>query len=94
MIKHGIEREGRRRTMASMLTTVDNPFDPRQDYISWYAWDVEQGYNTCSYLARIAKLSTELPQMFQESEIEQAMDEIIAVHDGGLYKKLPVSDAA
>lgn len=80
--------------MASMLTTVDNPYDPRQDYRSWYAWDVANGYHTCSYLARIVKLSTDLPAMIQEAEIDAAMDEIVEAHDGGLYKKLPISEAA
>lgn len=80
--------------MSSMLTTVDNPYDPRLDYPSWYAWDVAQGYNTCSYLARITKLSTELPSIVQDAEIEAAMDEIVKIHENGLYKKLPISDAA
>ena len=78
--------------MASMITTIDNPYDPRRDYPSWYAWDVANGYHTCSYLARIALMSDDLPEMIQLSQIESAIDEIIAMHDGGLYKKLPILD--
>lgn len=78
--------------MASMLTTVDNPYDPRQAYDAWFAWDVANGYNTCSYLARIVMMSSSLPQMVQEAEIETAMDEIIEIHAGGLYKKLPLTE--
>lgn len=38
------------------LTTFDNPFDPFERFSDWFLFDVGKGYNTCSYLARIAKL--------------------------------------
>lgn len=80
--------------MAAMITTEDNPFDPRFDFDSWYAWDVAQGYNTCSYLARIVLLPDDFPEEYNDRMIEQAIDEIIKIHDGGLYKKLPIEEAA
>lgn len=80
--------------MGAMITTVDNPYDPRLDFTSWFAWDVEKGYNTCAYLARVAVVSSLLPQVMQEHQIETAIDEIIEIHAGGMYKKLPVEDAA
>lgn len=76
--------------MASMLTTVDNPFDPRTNWTEWYQWDVAQGYNTSAYLARIALIAEDFPEFVQDLQVEQAIDEIIAMHDGELYKKLPV----
>lgn len=79
--------------MAIMLTTRDNPVDPREDFAAWYAWDVGEGYNTCQYLARIAVLADDFPQEFNDRLIEKAADEIIALH-GDLYKKLPVLEAA
>lgn len=80
--------------MASMLTTEDNPHDPRLDFAAWFAWDVEQGYNTCAYLARVAVLPEGFPEAVVQAYRESAMDEIISIHAGGLYKKLPVEDAA
>lgn len=80
--------------MASMITTIDNPFDPRTEWPSWYAWDTQEGYNTCAYLARIALLSPDLPESIEDQEIEDAIDEIISIHAGGLYIKLPIPDAA
>lgn len=80
--------------MGSMITTVDNPYDPRLDFKAWYAWDVAQGYNTCSYLDRVASIPESWPAGIRQMVLEQAMDEIISIHDDGLYKKLPVDQAA
>lgn len=80
--------------MAAMITTEDNPHDPRLDFAAWFAWDVEHGYNTCAYLARVAVVAGELPEIVQDQQIEAAIDEIIAIHAGGMYKKLPVEEAA
>ena len=33
-----------------MLTSIDNPDDPFEDFKSWFKYDVEHGYNTCGYL--------------------------------------------
>ena len=38
-----------------MLTTIDNPFDPFEQFDSWFLFDGEKGYNSCDYLGRIAK---------------------------------------
>lgn len=80
--------------MAALITTEDNPYDPREDFPAWYTWDVAQGYNTCAYLARVAATSAELPEILNEHYIEKAIDEIIEIHAGGMYKKLPVDSAA
>lgn len=80
--------------MPAMITTVDNPHDPRQDFARWYAWDVEHGYHTCAYLARVAVLGEEMPQVILDRQMENAIDEIIEIHAGGIYKKLPVEFAA
>ena len=71
-----------------MLTTFDNPFDPFEQFTSWFLFDIEKGYNTCSYLARIAKLSDELTDQENDSEIERAIDEIIKYDFLNIYKKV------
>ena len=60
-----------------MLTTFDNPFDPFEQFTDWFMFDVEKGYNTCSYLARIAKLTDDMSDQEVNDEIERAIDEII-----------------
>lgn len=71
-----------------MLTTFDNPFDPFEQFAQWFLYDVEKGYNSCSYLARIANLSNEMTQKEESDEIERAIDEIIAINPLNIYKKV------
>lgn len=71
-----------------MLTTFDNPFDPFEQFTSWFLFDVEKGYNTCAYLARIAKLSDENSDEENNREIERAIDEIILYDFMNIYKKV------
>lgn len=60
-----------------MLTTIDNPFDPFEQFTSWLLFDNEKGYNSCGYLARVAKLSDDMSPKEIDIEIERAIDEII-----------------
>ena len=71
-----------------MLTTYDNPFNPFEQFSSWFLFDVEKGYNTCSYLARIANLSDEMSQQEEDEEVERAIDEIIKYDFMNVYKKV------
>lgn len=70
-----------------MLTTVDNPYDPKKDYVKWLRWDHEHGYNTQEYLARIANVSldTEDDTLIEE-RIDQAIAEIIDNDSISVYK--------
>ena len=71
-----------------MLTTFDNPYDPFEDFTSWLLFDNEKGYNTCNYLARIAKTSDEFSDQENNKEIERAIDEIIYYEPFNMYKKV------
>ena len=74
--------------MAVMLSTVDNPYDPFDNFSSWYMYDVESGYNSCAYLARIAKTSDQFTDVENDEEIERAIDEIIQYDFRNIYVKL------
>ena len=39
--------------MARILSTVDNPYDPRTDWDEWFNYDTTHGYNTCGLVARL-----------------------------------------
>jgi len=70
-----------------MLTTVDNPYNPFNQFDEWYEFDVLKGYNTCAYLARIANTSYSLSEDLNNKEIDMAIDEIIK-YNGKMYKKV------
>lgn len=70
------------------LTTIDNPFDPFTQFDSWYRFDADKGYNSCSYLARVAHTSDQLSDAENEKEIEHAIDEIIQYDPFNIYKKV------
>ena len=53
------------------LTTIDNPFNPFEDFTSWFLFDCEKGYNTCCYLAKIAKTSDSLSENENDEENER-----------------------
>lgn len=76
------------KTIESMLTTVDNPYNPFDDYDSWYAYDTRVGHHTASFLARIAVVSDELSEADQNLAIDQAIDEIVNENVNGLYRKV------
>lgn len=71
-----------------MLTTFDNPFDPFEQFTSWFMFDVEKGYNSCSYLDRIANTTDDMSDDEIEQEIERAIDEIIKYDFMCIYKKV------
>ena len=71
-----------------MITTIDNPFDPFTQFDSWFQFDIEKGYYSCSKLARIAKLSDDMSEKETDEEIERAIDEIIRYDFLNIYKKV------
>ena len=77
----------------TMLTTFDNPFDPFDDFTSWWLFDIEKGYNTCSRLARIARYSEEFSMKEENDDRERAIDEIVDNDILNIYKKVTRSTA-
>lgn len=71
-----------------MLSTIDNPFDPFEQFDDWFMFDIEQNYNSCSYLARIVNLSDDMTQREIDVETERAIDEIVTTNPLGIYIKV------
>lgn len=75
--------------MASVfVTTLDNPYDYFTQFDEWYAFDTQKGYNTCAYLARIAKTSKEMSDADYEQAVNDAVNEIVKLNITGNYKKV------
>ena len=70
------------------LTTFDNPYDPFEQFSDWFLFDAEKGYNTCAYLARIARTSDQFTDEENEREVERAINEIIRYDFMNIYKKV------
>ena len=71
-----------------MLTTVDKPFDPFEDFDLWLSYDIEKGYDTCGLVARLTQTSSEFSEDRQMADIESAIDEFLAVDPIQHYKKV------
>lgn len=74
------------------LTTIDNPYNPFDQFDDWFRFDVDKDYNSCAYLARLAKTSDELTDQENEDEIERAIDQIVLYDPFNVYMKVTKSD--
>lgn len=74
------------------ITTIDNPYDPFEQFDEWFAFDELKGYHSCSYLARIVRSSDELSIENQLYALDQAIDEIIRENPNGIYKKVVLEE--
>lgn len=70
------------------LTTVDNPYDPFEQWAEWFQFDTSAGYGSASLLARITQTSYALSEPDQRLSIEQAIDEIVLINASGMHKKV------
>ena len=70
-----------------MLTTVDNPFDPFEQFTSWLLFDDEKGYNTCGKIARIAQFTEDMTERERDIETDRAIEEIIEHDFLNIYTK-------
>ena len=75
-----------------MLTTVDNPYSPFDDFTSWLLFDSENEHNTCGILSRTLDLTGGLTDDMSDKEkddaIENAIDTIIANDFLDIFKKV------
>lgn len=83
---------------ATMVTTMDNPWNYFTNFDEWYAFDTSHGYdvigepyNTLNYVARIAEEkglnSTMVPEEY-EAVVNEAVDEIVKMNLTGNYRKI------
>ena len=75
-----------------MLTTVDNPYNPVKNFDQWLLYDSLKGYNSCQYLARIAKTDDSMSEEEEAEAINKAIDEIIELDFMNIYTKVPFEE--
>ena len=44
------------------LTTVDNPFNPFEQFDQWFMFDVNNNYDCCGRLMRVAKIEDDMTE--------------------------------
>ena len=70
------------------ITTIDNPFNPFDDFTSWFMFDIEKGYYTSSKLARLVNITDDMTEKEEMEETERAIDRLIEIDPLDIYKKI------
>lgn len=76
-----------------LLTTVDNPYDPIEEFEEWYAFDIANGYHTLDLLGRVLLTAPTLSPPDQEDARQQAIDEIIRENVSGMHRIVYASES-
>ena len=71
-----------------MLTTVDNPYDPFDNFTEWYEYDTRAGHHSTAFLARLTFTSDQLSEEQQQLDTEKAIDEIVFENVSGVHRKV------
>lgn len=71
-----------------MITTIDNPYNPFEDFDNWYMFDIDKGYYTCDTLARLIDYKNIITDVDKEKERIKAIDRLIEIDPLAIYKKI------
>lgn len=77
--------------MAKWLTTVDNPWDPRDEFRQWLNHDIMYGHKTCETLDEEARLAGDLSNADNRYYNEDAIDRLVKKYPE-LYKVVEHDD--
>ena len=70
------------------LSTIDNPYDPIDDFNHWLDYDLLSGYNCSELLSRLAFTSDSLSDVENDQIIEDAIDSLILNDPLNLFIKV------
>lgn len=78
-----------------MLTTIDNPYSPIEDFDAWYSQDLQLATlnnrpTTFGLIDRLTGSSDYLSEEEKEFMIQQAIDDIIANDKENIYLRLKI----
>ena len=71
-----------------LLTTMDNPHSPFDDWVAWYMEDLRLGHDTCGLIARLASVSGVIDD---DAEVA-AIRDIVNSNFSGLHIAVVPSD--
>ena len=75
-----------------LITTFDNPYHPIEEFDKWYAFDLNHGYDTLGYIARLADFSLNDSEEVHDYKEEKAMNQILENDFLALYYKMNDDD--
>ena len=70
------------------ISTIDNPFNPFDDFTSWLMYDTEKGYYSNNKVARLVNTTDEMTTEEELEEIERAIDRLIEIDPLDIYIKV------
>ena len=70
------------------ITTIDNPYDPFEEFNNWFLSDIEKGYYTCEKLGRLSNYNELMTEKEEKEETERTIDRLIEIDPLGIYKKV------
>lgn len=73
---------------AACLTTVDNPYDPFEQFRDWLNFDESHDYGCCSIVARLAPTSEDMLPSEVNRIVEKAIDNFVFADPTGIYMKV------
>lgn len=76
-----------------MITTVDNPYNPFEDFENWFIWDHVSGYNSCEKIARFISDSRNMTSEEELLDNERAIDTVVLNDFTNLYRKVDAQSA-
>lgn len=75
-----------------VLTTVDNPYSPVDEFKKWYIWDYQHGYMTAQRVAKVAKTNRYMTDAEAQRIINGVVDDFIRLDDAGIYKRIVIDE--
>lgn len=74
-----------------MLTTIDNPYNPFDEYAKWDVYDQTHGYHSSALLGRVVQTSHDLSDADQSAMIKFAIDEIVTENVSGIHTTIDIN---
>ena len=70
------------------ISTFDNPYDPFEDFATWYMYDCLKGYGSCQILDRLTNTFEGMTDKEYNDEMERAIDSLIIADPANIYTKV------
>ena len=78
--------------MDTLVTTIDNPWNPFTHWDEWYEYDESSGYHTCGLVARLSIVSDDLSEYDHDQAVDDAQLRLIKLNPLGVHKIIAKTD--